>query len=129
MQTKVTTTHDLKKLIRVSESWLGNSGLELCFEVNGAEHYYEFDPVATAKLFKANGLIIDWYQSWRGPVVKFEYAVTEEDSATTEMIFEMFVMNFRFSQFDAICLASHLLREQRLGELSQTIINNAHAVC
>jgi len=124
MSTKVVNTMDLKKLIRVSESWLGNSGLELCFEISGEEKYYEFDPAATCRLFKDTGLIIDWRNTWRGPVVKFDYAITEEDSVVHEMIFEMFVMNFQFSQFDAICLGAELMREERLNEMADAIIND-----
>lgn len=131
MKAKVTTTMDLKKLIRINESWFSTAGLEILFEVgpdngvNNEEKYYEFSPAATCNLLQKCGLIIEWRESWRGPVVKFEYAVTEEDSATTEMIFETFIHNFRFSQYDAICVAAELIREERLKEAAHKIITNA----
>jgi len=112
------TTFDLKKLIKVDESWLSPQGLELAYIVDDKEKFFEFRPLRTCEILQRAGLIEDYklYQVGNRLIVSFELPIDDDNSILTEMNFEDFTASFRFSQYDAICIAAMLEQDERQDE-------------
>jgi hypothetical protein len=133
--TKVTTTPEIKKQIRISESWLGRDGLELLFYIDGKELFYQFDQLRTAKILKACGLISDYktgvFTGNNFIMIETEFChddcdLSGEPRQTVGKIVQSwddFVASFSISQYDAICITAAIVREQRLQEAANEIIN------
>jgi hypothetical protein len=126
MNANVKTTSELKKLIRVDESWLGREGLELAYFIDHKERFYEFTRLEACKLLRACGMIENYSIRAGDLIIQTESIITvsDENGEPREMTgknieaWEDFIWSFHLSQYDAICIAAHVERESELAAMT-----------
>lgn len=137
MKTKLMTTQELRKKIRVNELWLDQTGLELLYWYGDEEKFYQFTPLETAKLFKTCGLIHDYetgnftgrqslFIKW---LVTF-YGMDQHNEHTEREVlicesWDEFRRSFELSQHDTITLAVHIQDMENMRSFETAVINAA----
>lgn len=107
------STLEIKKQIRVKESWLSKDGLEILYTFNGREHFETISPAGAAQTMEYRGMIIEqWQYCPEGELIIKWISDYEDDEDNTPIIktasWEMFVQHYTFSQADAIEVATGL---------------------
>ena len=114
------STLEIKKQIRVKESWLSKDGLEILYTVNGHEHFETISPAGAAQMMESRGMIIEqWQYCPEGELIIKWISDYENDEDNTAVIktasWEIFVQHYTFSQADAIDVACDLEYKRQLN--------------
>ena len=115
----LTPSPEIKKLLKVEQFWLNRTGLELLYTFKGKEFFKTFNQWQTASLMHRADLIDDYRRVMGEIQLAFSYDCDGENCRADVQDFESFVMNMRFSQYDALCIAVLCVWDEELEAVKQ----------
>jgi len=115
--TKVNTL-EIKKKIKVKETWLSSSGLEILYDYDGAERFERFTQLVAAEILRYHGIIVDYCNdddylevSW---LIDYEYTESDYKPVIKTASWEMFTEHYTLSQYEALDIAVKLENDRAL---------------
>lgn len=115
---KMLSTLEARKVVKVLFFELTKKGIVIDYVYNGIERTINANPVESARILKEAGLINNWevnkaklHLSWEE-----EYNTTDQNGyhqqqcKTVYGLWEQFVLETSFGQYDALCIAANHLK-------------------
>ncbi len=115
------STLEIKKQIRIKESWLSKDGLEILYTINGVERFERLSPLQAAEMMREQGILIDFTNDDDDlevlRLVDYEYSETDYRAVTKSASWEMFSEHFTLSQFEAIDIAASIEQKKTANKI------------
>lgn len=118
------TTHEVRKLIKVTSFFIYRGGIEICYECQGNIRFIEGDAEKAALLLKENGFLEDVRKSPDGDIyVDFLHSFeTDKDDRKFTLDWTEFVGFFPLSQFEALTIAVSEEQKFQQRKMVRTIV-------